>query len=179
MNASLVPCSACHRHVFDVEKVCPFCGVELTEKRPLRRAAPAARMSRAALFALGTIATSTVACGGDTKEGGDDTDTSASTTGSTASTTASTKGSSTTTGSGTTSVGPVYGAPATGGASATGSGGTGGEGDGGSGGAAGASGDGDADGIGGVGGVGLNNTSSGPTPVYGAPPSPERPSPER
>jgi hypothetical protein len=61
----LVPCTACHRHVALVERLCPFCATEL----PLaeRRAANAGfgRLSRAAVFAGAALATT--ACGGKKK----------------------------------------------------------------------------------------------------------------
>lgn len=65
MAAALHPCSACSRHVLTSEESCPFCGAALSPSPLRRRTPPKARMSRAALVALGTLAASPqVACGG-------------------------------------------------------------------------------------------------------------------
>lgn len=65
---SLVPCSACKRHVFAREASCPFCGVAL-EAFAERRAAPAfaPEMSRAERYLVGAAIAATFAtasCGG-------------------------------------------------------------------------------------------------------------------
>ena len=63
------PCPSCARHVRVSEAACPFCGASLdrslqTTPAPLP---PAARLSRAALFALGASTVSlAAACGGAT-----------------------------------------------------------------------------------------------------------------
>ena len=68
-NAHLRPCPACARHVRVSEGACPFCRASLdaafrAAPAPL---APAARLSRAALFALGAGSISVgAACGGAT-----------------------------------------------------------------------------------------------------------------
>ena len=64
---NLLPCPACLRHVHAHESTCPFCYVALEPRRialwPLRTTA---RLSRAALLALGTGAAAALgACGRD------------------------------------------------------------------------------------------------------------------
>lgn len=69
MNARLLPCPACARHVRVSEEACPFCAAALPAtmaSRPLPRS-PTTRLSRAALFALGTSAAAIAACGGSTE----------------------------------------------------------------------------------------------------------------
>jgi hypothetical protein len=66
----LLPCPSCDRHVRASEAACPFCAaalpVALRSSQPLPRS-PATRLSRAALFALGTSAAAlAAACGGTT-----------------------------------------------------------------------------------------------------------------
>ena len=53
---ALTPCSSCQRHVRGSATQCPFCGAarESIAVPQHRLAAPAVRLSRAALFALGT-----------------------------------------------------------------------------------------------------------------------------
>src|SRR5450755_792933 len=55
-HAHLRPCPDCARHVRVSEAGCPFCGGTLTEsfRASPRPQAPAVRLTRAALFALGT-----------------------------------------------------------------------------------------------------------------------------
>ncbi len=66
MNDHLLPCPSCARHARAFEDACPFCAAAL----PVARAAapaprvPAARLSRAAMFALGATAAAVAACGG-------------------------------------------------------------------------------------------------------------------
>lgn len=66
--SQLEPCPHCHRHVRVSEPACPFCAASLAEAfagvGP--RAAPRARIGRAALFAFG-VAASTSACGDDVR----------------------------------------------------------------------------------------------------------------
>jgi hypothetical protein len=53
MADALVPCSSCSRHLRAEATACPFCGaVHLPEV--VRARVPAARLSRAALFAFGS-----------------------------------------------------------------------------------------------------------------------------
>jgi hypothetical protein len=56
--SALVPCPSCKRHVRESEAACPFCAATRRVARPESRAvAGAARgLSRAALFALGSVA---------------------------------------------------------------------------------------------------------------------------
>jgi|SRR5580692_862329 hypothetical protein len=56
IRADLRPCPACARHARVSEAACPFCGARLDASfRDFpRRRAPTVRLSRAALFALGT-----------------------------------------------------------------------------------------------------------------------------
>ena len=56
----LVACASCARHVRVSESACPFCGAVLPEELRSRLAplTSAARLSRAAVFALGTGAVS-------------------------------------------------------------------------------------------------------------------------
>jgi hypothetical protein len=63
--ASLVPCPSCTRHVRIGESSCPFCSAAVpSDLRPrIALSSPGARLSRAAIFALGTSA-ATLACGG-------------------------------------------------------------------------------------------------------------------
>ncbi|MFO0678417.1 MAG: hypothetical protein U0169_17905 [Polyangiaceae bacterium] len=86
MTNALVPCSACRRHVRAHESVCPFCGVALDRDAMAARVselaarAPAKRLGRAALFALGTstaaLGAATVSlvtgCSSETTDGKDD-----------------------------------------------------------------------------------------------------------
>jgi len=55
-QAHLRPCPSCERHVRVNEGGCPFCGAQLTDdfRAGVRPQGPAARLSRAALFAFGT-----------------------------------------------------------------------------------------------------------------------------
>jgi hypothetical protein len=55
-HAHLRPCPACARHVRVSEAGCPFCGATFAEsfRASPRPQPPAARLTRAALFALGT-----------------------------------------------------------------------------------------------------------------------------
>jgi hypothetical protein len=66
MNARLLPCPSCARHVRLSDAVCPFCAADLGAlPRALPPArSPATRLSRAALFAFGTSAAALAACGG-------------------------------------------------------------------------------------------------------------------
>lgn len=57
----LRPCSECQRHVAITETTCPFCRVSLVAAEP--RSLVRGRLSRAAVFASATLAT-TAACGG-------------------------------------------------------------------------------------------------------------------
>ena len=62
-RAHLVPCPSCARHVRVSEAACPFCRGALDESlraQPAPQAAPA-RLSRAALYALGAAGTVTLA----------------------------------------------------------------------------------------------------------------------
>ncbi len=63
-KAHLRPCGSCARHVRVSEAACPFCGAALGEE--MRAAAPpqapSARLSRAALFALGTSTAAALGC---------------------------------------------------------------------------------------------------------------------
>ncbi len=74
MNKShLVSCAGCARHVRASEAVCPFCRSELPQalRESLPRRPPPARLTRAALFAIGTgAATIATACGGNVESGG-------------------------------------------------------------------------------------------------------------
>jgi hypothetical protein len=67
----LRPCPSCARHVRVNEGGCPFCGAALAGHFDADRPSlpPATRLSRAALFALGTGAASVAAaCGGSTTD---------------------------------------------------------------------------------------------------------------
>jgi hypothetical protein len=67
----LHPCAVCARHVRARESVCPFCGASIDPSLAARSAPlpPAARLSRAALFALGAGTLSlTNACGGQVSD---------------------------------------------------------------------------------------------------------------
>ncbi len=69
----LTPCPSCARHVRVHEASCPFCQATLPSSiAALKgRELPRARLSRAALFALGTsAATAATACGGMTTPSG-------------------------------------------------------------------------------------------------------------
>ena len=77
-DARLLPCPSCARHVRVSEKACPFCSGALSLTAPPLTRTPIARLSRAALFALGTSAASIAACtsgtgpvGGDAGTGSD------------------------------------------------------------------------------------------------------------
>jgi hypothetical protein len=63
----LHPCPSCQRHVSVADAACPFCGAAQPEHAPL--AMPRGRLSRAAVFAAGTLAAASAgaACGGKTK----------------------------------------------------------------------------------------------------------------
>lgn len=66
MSDRLLPCPACARHVRSSEGTCPFCAAGLPVARaaqPVPRST-GARLSRAALFALGASAAAAAACGG-------------------------------------------------------------------------------------------------------------------
>ena len=66
-RSHLRPCTACARHVRVTEAACPFCGASVDASLAASPAPlpPAARLSRAALFALGAGTISlTTACGG-------------------------------------------------------------------------------------------------------------------
>jgi hypothetical protein len=65
----LEPCPHCNRHVKVSESSCPFCAGELADAFANRepRAAPLARLGRAAVFAFGVVATTQAACGDNTK----------------------------------------------------------------------------------------------------------------
>jgi hypothetical protein len=65
----LEPCPHCNRHVKVSELSCPFCAGVLTNAfaNLAPRAAPRARLGRAAVFAFGVVATTQVACGDNTK----------------------------------------------------------------------------------------------------------------
>ena len=180
---ALIPCPACRRHVYATETTCPFCSHELSGLATSgSRRAPVGRMSRAALVVLGM---SSAACGGDAEESAktsDETNTGSTTTNTMTTSMPSVDGTANavygspaigfTTDTGSTSGGsPIYGAPATGGNGGAGgapTGGTGGTGGTDSGGAAGEAND---TGIGGS--TPLPTTDSGGTPIYGAPPTPD------
>ncbi|HEU4613345.1 MAG TPA: hypothetical protein VFS15_14740 [Kofleriaceae bacterium] len=61
----LEPCPRCHRHVKVSEAACPFCASPLATAFASRalRAAPRARLGRAATFAFGVVAMTQGACG--------------------------------------------------------------------------------------------------------------------
>lgn len=59
----LEPCPRCHRHVKVSETACPFCTHSLALANRAPRAAPRARLGRAATFAFGVVAMSQGACG--------------------------------------------------------------------------------------------------------------------
>jgi hypothetical protein len=65
MRAHLAPCPSCARHVRVSEQACPFCGAELPAA--LRATPPpnmpAARLKRAAVYALGAGALAINGCG--------------------------------------------------------------------------------------------------------------------
>lgn len=66
-KSHLVPCVSCARHVRASERACPFCGAGVPSalRDSPRPRAPTARLSRAALMALGTGAAAlATACGG-------------------------------------------------------------------------------------------------------------------
>lgn len=195
---ALIPCTACQRHVFTTETICPFCQHELG---PLDttggRRAPAARMSRAALVLLGV---SSVACAGDTErssdetaanssspDGGTNTNGNSTTVTTTAVTTTAVTNSGTVTNASTTwAAQAAYGAPPMGGfglvtttngtnsgtgGAATGGTGTGGMSAGGTGEVAGGA-AGEAGDVGGAGGNTPLPSTDGGGPIYGAPPTP-------
>jgi hypothetical protein len=76
----LFPCPTCARHVRVDDAACPFCASPLGEafRRSTRSRAPATRLSRAALYALGLGTVTVTACGGaeapTAKDGGEGTD---------------------------------------------------------------------------------------------------------
>lgn len=71
--ATFEPCPGCQRHVKIDEASCPFCGAGLAEHfaRLSTRALPRTRLGRAALFAFGVGATSTLLshCASDDDDG--------------------------------------------------------------------------------------------------------------
>jgi hypothetical protein len=77
-KSPLAACPACDRHVRVDEPTCPFCQVGLPPSFRERTAPPppAARLSRAALYALrvGALSATTVACGGALGTGGSEKD---------------------------------------------------------------------------------------------------------
>jgi hypothetical protein len=64
----LAACPSCARHVRITDSACPFCHAELSAsfREAVAPARPAARLSRAVLYALGvgTISVTSAACGG-------------------------------------------------------------------------------------------------------------------
>lgn len=64
---TLIPCSACGRHVRASEEACPFCGATVSASASsLPSPAAKSRLGRAALFAFGaTIAATTASCAAD------------------------------------------------------------------------------------------------------------------
>lgn len=60
--AHLRPCGGCARHVRADETFCPFCNEALPPAPPAREA-PAARLGRAALMAVGVTVAATAAVG--------------------------------------------------------------------------------------------------------------------
>jgi hypothetical protein len=52
MSVRFSPCSACARHVKEGDRVCPFCGAEVSRSIEVSFV-PRGRLSRAALFAAG------------------------------------------------------------------------------------------------------------------------------
>jgi hypothetical protein len=63
-RAPLIACPACSRHVRATEASCPFCAASLAGRQPPPpRVAPAERLSRSAVFALGAVAVGVAACG--------------------------------------------------------------------------------------------------------------------
>ena len=64
----LEPCPHCHRHVKVSETACRFCTRSLADAFANRapRAAPRARLGRAAMFAFGALVLSQGACGDNT-----------------------------------------------------------------------------------------------------------------
>ena len=71
MTDSLLPCPSCARHVRSTEDACPFCAASITRGavRPVPRVG--ARLSRAALYALGASAAALAACGGNSTSSSD------------------------------------------------------------------------------------------------------------
>jgi hypothetical protein len=69
--SQLEPCPHCHRHVKVSETSCPFCAHALVDAfaNLSPRAAPRARLGRAAVFAFGVVATTQAACGDNLKGG--------------------------------------------------------------------------------------------------------------
>lgn len=67
MSERLLPCPSCNRHIKVSEAQCPFCAgaVPAGFGEGAQRVRPAPRLSRAALFALGSIAVAPVACAGE------------------------------------------------------------------------------------------------------------------
>jgi len=72
LKSHLFACPSCARHVRVSEAACPFCGATLDasfRQRPAPRA-PAARLGRAALFALGTTTVGLAAACSSSSQGG-------------------------------------------------------------------------------------------------------------
>ncbi len=71
MNDRLLPCPSCTRHVRASEEACPFCAAVLPQALPASALprSPGARLSRAALYALGAAAAAVAACGGQSDTG--------------------------------------------------------------------------------------------------------------
>jgi hypothetical protein len=68
MSLQLLACPSCARHVKKNERVCPFCGVGLSDAFRATPAPkpPTVRLARAALMALGATAVAAAsACGGE------------------------------------------------------------------------------------------------------------------
>lgn len=124
----LLPCPSCSRHILLTEDTCPFCSAAvsglLAERAPPARSESGSRLSRAAMIALGALAVAPTACGGESESngtggakatggapgaGGESSGTGG---GSEESGGARGDGGASTGGS---QIGPVYGAPATGG----------------------------------------------------------------
>jgi hypothetical protein len=94
---SLVPCTACQRHVRVNDAICPFCAAAQPARAARLREPLPVGLKRAALFALGASLGAAPACGGENE---DTTDTNQP------------QQTGTVTGSGgTDSPQPVYGAP--------------------------------------------------------------------
>lgn len=70
MSERLLPCPSCNRHIRVSEAQCPFCAgaVPVGFGGGAQRARPAPRLSRAALFTLGSLAVTPVACVGESTD---------------------------------------------------------------------------------------------------------------